>query len=97
MNLLPNPAAQLPSLDPPLVLHSELLNYNVDVVDNYHCDDDDDGCSDVYDNDDLVRQVPYVVEDVEDVQRRFGNWTMEKRANTPEKCFMVIRYPRKHS
>ena len=50
-----------------------------------------------YDNDDLVRQVPYVVEDVEDVQRRFGNWTMEKRENTPETCFMLIRYPRKHS
>ena len=35
-------------------------------------------------NDDLVRQVPYVVEDVELVQRRFGNWTMENRENTPE-------------
>ena len=43
---------------------------------------------DKYDNnnDDLVRQVPYVVEDVDDVQRRFGNWTMEKRENTPETC-----------
>ena len=37
-------------------------------------------------NGDLVRQVPYVVEDVDEVQRRFGNWTIEKRENTPETC-----------
>ena len=40
-------------------------------------------------NDDLVRQVPYVVEDVDDVQRRFGNWTMEKRENTPENYHFI--------
>ena len=39
----------------------------------------------IYDaNDDLVRQVPYVVDDVDDVQRRLGNWTIENRENTPE-------------
>ena len=58
------------------------------IISDAYDDDDDDGCSDVYDNnnDDLVRQVPYVVEDVDEVQRRFGNWTMEKRENTPETC-----------
>ena len=48
---------------------------------------------DAYDNYDLVRQVPYVVDDVEDVQRRFGNWTIEKRENTPE-TISIKSYPR---
>ena len=55
---LPNPAAQFPSLCPPLVLHSELWNYNDDDDDDDGCDhndddDDDDGDDDdVLDNDD---------------------------------------------